>query len=173
MVLLPEVGSGMGSLGMIDALGRGPVALVFFLELHKAATAGVDARVGVPLIGIGMVVGQALDHAPHRARPHSALQRRVGSRHVRGVGLPGHLVFRGTTSVITVHHRGKDDSSPDEDERLGQPREEPPHGEVGEVVCSKSPIKLPTPKGSGGPVSCADPMRGEEAGPGSYDWLGF
>ena len=109
----------MGSLGMIDALGRGPVALVFFLELHRL------------------------------------------------------LVFRGTTSVITVHHRGKDDASPDEDERLEQPREEPPHGEVGEVVCSKSPIKLPTPKGSGGLMSCADPMGGEEATPGSYGWLGF
>ena len=48
-----------------------------------------------------------------------------------------------------------------------------PHHELGEVVCSKSPVKLPTPKGSGGFMSCADPMGGEEATPGSYDWLGF
>ena len=109
-------------------LTSSPAAIsLVFAFFQKAATAPVDARVGVPLTGLGMVVGQALDHAPHRARPQLALQRRVRSRLVRKVGLPGLLVFRGTTSVVTVHHRGKDDTSPDKDERLEQSREEPPH----------------------------------------------
>ena len=58
-------------LDVVHTLDCNPVAFGF-LDLQKAATAGVDARVGVPLLGLGMVVVQALDHAPHRARPRSA-----------------------------------------------------------------------------------------------------
>ena len=48
----------MRRLDVVHALGCGPVAFVV-LELQKAATASFDARVGVSLLGLGMVVGFA------------------------------------------------------------------------------------------------------------------